>query len=232
MRSGRAGRLPATGSPGQKEDAGRGRRHAVPPAAPAAGRGSPHMVMNPDEIALVVGLGNPGPTYAGTRHNVGFMVVDRHVAAVGAHFRREDRAEVAYAGGVYFLKPLTFMNRSGDAVGPFCRRYRLSAPAVLVVADDLDLPPGQVRIRRNGSSGGHNGLKSVMAALGGTVNFPRLRVGIGRPPASYDPVAWVLGRWSRAERAFWDERLQMAAAALASILDEGLEAAMNRFNGT
>jgi PTH1 family peptidyl-tRNA hydrolase len=187
--------------------------------------------MNPDGIRLVVGLGNPGPIYAGTRHNVGFMVLDRYVASGGGRFRRDGDAEVAQMAGVYFLKPMTYMNRSGQAVAPFCRRYGIRPEELLVVVDDLDLPPGQIRIRRGGSSGGHNGLKSVMAALNGATEFARLRVGIGRPPLPADPVNWVLGRWPRSERAFWEERLGWAVSALATVLEEGLEVAMNRYNG-
>lgn len=185
----------------------------------------------PQEIALVVGLGNPGLRYAGTRHNIGFMVLDRWAKRAGFRFRADGRAEVARHDGVYYLKPLTYMNLSGEAVGPFCRRYRIAPAATLVVVDDLDLAPGQIRIRPRGSSGGHNGLKSVIAALG-TGDFPRLRVGIGRPPVGQDPVAWVLSRWPRAERALWDERLERAVDALAAILTEGLEPAMTRYNRT
>ncbi|MCL8208342.1 MAG: aminoacyl-tRNA hydrolase [Actinomycetia bacterium] len=182
-------------------------------------------------MALVVGLGNPGLRYAGTRHNIGFMVLDRWAKRAGFRFRPDGRAEVARHEGVYYLKPLTYMNLSGEAVGPFCRRYRIAPAETLVVVDDLDLPPGQLRIRPRGSSGGHNGLKSLIAAWG-TADFPRLRVGIGRPPAGGDPVAWVLGRWPRAERPAWEARLDRAVDALQAILAEGLEAAMSRYNRT
>lgn len=182
-------------------------------------------------IELVVGLGNPGAQYENTRHNIGYMILDRKARAAGFRFHSVARALVARHGGVYFMKPLTFMNLSGEAVGPFCRQYRIPASGVLVVADDLDLAPGQIRIRKNGSSGGHNGLRSIMEALGGSYGFPRLRVGIGRPPERVDAVEWVLSRFPRAERAVWEERLGLALSALDAVLDEGIEVAMNRFNG-
>ena len=182
-------------------------------------------------VELVVGLGNPGTQYENTRHNIGYMILDRKARAAGFRFHSAARALVARHGGVYFMKPLTFMNLSGEAVGPFCRHYRIPASGVLVVADDLDLAPGQIRIRKNGSSGGHNGLRSIMEALGGSYGFPRLRVGIGRPPERVDAVEWVLSRFPRAERAVWKERLGLALSALDAVLDEGIEVAMNRFNG-
>lgn len=187
--------------------------------------------MRADAIDLVVGLGNPGPQYENTRHNIGFMVLDRKAREAGFRFHKEAHAVVARHEGVYFMKPMTFVNLSGDAVGAFCRRYKIDTPRVLVVADDLDLPPGQIRIRKNGSSGGHNGLRSIIAALGGSYGFPRVRVGIGHPPEPMDTIDWVLGRFPRAERAFWDERLGLACSALDAVLEEGPEAAMNRFNG-
>lgn len=180
-------------------------------------------------VGLVVGLGNPGLAYAGTRHNVGFMVLDRRAAILGFRFKKEGRAEVARRDGVYYLKPMTFMNLSGEAVGPFCRRHAIEARAVLVVVDDMDLPPGDLRIRRGGSSGGHNGLQSLIAALG-TDQFPRLKVGIGRPPADEDPVRWVLGRWPRTDRQWWQGRIIKAHEAIGTILQEGLDVAMNRYN--
>lgn len=187
--------------------------------------------MGESNIDLVVGLGNPGAQYAHTRHNIGFMVLDLKAKEAGFRFHQEARSEVARHSGVYFMKPLTFVNLAGEAVGPFCRRYKIDAARVLVVADDLDLPPGQIRIRKNGSSGGHNGLRSIIEALGGSYGFPRLRVGIGRPPDAWDTIDWVLGRFPRADRPFWDERLALAQAALDAILEEGLDTAMNRYNG-
>jgi len=187
--------------------------------------------MSAKRIGLVVGLGNPGARYAGTRHNIGFMVLDRKARAAGFRFHREARAEMARHQGVYFMKPLTFVNLSGEAVAPFCRRHGIEASQVLVVADDMDLPPGQIRIRTNGSSGGHNGLRSIIEALGGSHGFPRIRIGIGRPPEPVDPIDWVLGPLPSADGAFWEERLDRARTALDAVLEEGLETAMNRFNG-
>jgi PTH1 family peptidyl-tRNA hydrolase len=186
--------------------------------------------MTPGGIELVVGLGNPGVQYQGTRHNIGFMVLDARARRLGFRFRRDGPADVARHEGCYYLKPLTFMNLSGDAVGPFCRRYGIRPEHVLVVCDDIDLPPGTIRLRRAGSSGGHNGLKSLQRAFG-TEAFPRLRIGIGRPPEDIPVIDWVLTGWPRSERARWQEVLERADRAIDAVLSEGLEAAMSRYNG-
>jgi PTH1 family peptidyl-tRNA hydrolase len=181
------------------------------------------------EVELVVGLGNPGFQYQGTRHNLGFMVLDHRARRLGFRFRRDGNSDIARHLGCYYLKPLTYMNLSGEAAGPFCRRYRIPPERVLVVVDDLDLPPGVLRIRRGGSSGGHNGLKSLTRALG-TEMFPRLRIGIGHPPPDMPVVDWVLRAPPRAERAFWTDVLVRADVAIDAALNEGLEAAMSRYN--
>jgi PTH1 family peptidyl-tRNA hydrolase len=185
--------------------------------------------MNGEDIELVVGLGNPGLTYQGTRHNLGFMVLEARARRLGFRFRREGAADVARHDGCYYLKPLTFMNLSGDAVGPFCRRYRIEPARVLVICDDLDLPPGTLRIRRGGSSGGHNGLKSLMRAFG-TELFPRLRIGIGHPPPEVPVIDWVLSGWPRSERARWQDVIDRADLAVDAVLREGLDTAMARYN--
>jgi PTH1 family peptidyl-tRNA hydrolase len=182
-----------------------------------------------DGIELVVGLGNPGFQYQGTRHNLGFMVLDTRAQRLGLRFRRDGAAEVVRHDGVYYLKPLTFMNVSGDAVGPFCRRYQIAPPHVLVVVDDMDLPARTLRIRPGGSSGGHNGLKSVARALG-TELFPRLRIGVGRPPDFMPAADWVLRPLPRTERVLWRQCLERADEAIDAVLREGLEAAMSRYN--
>lgn len=181
-------------------------------------------------VRLVVGLGNPGRAYQHTHHNLGFMVLDAHAQHLGLRFSKAPGpAEVAQAGGVYFLKPLTFMNLSGDAVGPFCRYHRIGADQLLVVCDDLDLPPRALRIRPGGGSGGHNGLKSLIHTLG-TDQFSRLRIGIGRPTEpGMGAIDWVLARLAKDQD--WDSAVAAARQALSVILDEGVEAAMNRFNG-
>lgn len=188
---------------------------------------------------LIVGLGNPGPEFAGTRHNVGWMCVERLARRVGVNFDRyRFRAQLARwdADGrtVLLAKPLTFMNRSGEAVRPLVRFYKVRLDRLMVVYDDLDLPPGKIRIRPKGSAGGHHGMESIIEKLG-TSDFPRLRIGIGRPvgPGAFDPDAvarYVLSPFSAAERPLIDAALDRAVEALLVWVGEGLEAAMNRFN--
>lgn len=188
---------------------------------------------------LIVGLGNPGPEFAGTRHNVGWMCLERLARRVGVSFDRyQFRAQLAFWADdgrkVALAKPLTFMNRSGEAVGPLVRFYKVSLDRLMVVYDDLDLPPGRIRIRPKGGAGGHHGMESIIEKLGSS-DFPRLRVGIGRPPGprAYDPevvARYVLTSFSAAERPLIDAALDRAVEALIVWVREGIEAAMNRFN--
>ena len=190
---------------------------------------------------LIVGLGNPGPEYAKTRHNVGFMTVERLAEqaslAVGTgpvRWRLRCRAhvtEVNLEGQKAILaRPRTYMNNSGEAVGPLLRWYGLSPAELLVVCDDLDLPPGRIRIRKKGGDGGHRGLKSIIAVLG-TNEFIRLRIGIGRPEQpEQDVVRWVLGRFQAPEASSVEEALTKAVQAVRTILGAGVEQAMNQFN--
>lgn len=182
-------------------------------------------------MKLIVGLGNPGRRYAHTRHNVGFDVLDIFAKRRGIRIlSRQHRALVGrfeHAGEeIMLVKPQTFMNDSGDAVGAIARKYRLQPADILVVYDDIDLPLGKLRIRMRGSSGGHKGMNSIIHSLG-SCDFPRMRIGIGR---SGDAIDHVLSRFSRREREVIDPALQSAADALETILDEGIEAAMNKFN--
>lgn len=183
-------------------------------------------------IRLVVGLGNPGSQYQRTRHNLGFMTVDRVAERAGIRFRASRfHAEVAaLPGGLTLMKPLTFMNRSGLAVGAWARYHRLRPEEVLVVCDDLDLPFGKLRLRAQGSAGGHNGLKSVIAELG-SQSFPRLRLGIGRPPGAGSTVEWVLSPFSPEEAHRLPILLEAAAWAVECAVGEGIEVAMNQVNG-
>ncbi|AEJ38411.1 peptidyl-tRNA hydrolase [Sulfobacillus acidophilus TPY] len=181
-------------------------------------------------IRLIVGLGNPGPDYVNTRHNVGFMVLDAYARHRGLRFRLGRYGYLADSDQGWLMKPMTFMNLSGDAVGPFVRRYRLTPDQVLVVHDDLDLPLGRIRIRAHGSSGGHNGIKSIIQALG-TDRFPRMRLGISRPPASMPVIDWVLAPFSADERRVLQDTIARAVEALDGIGQEGLEWAMSRYNG-
>lgn len=191
----------------------------------------------PAQPQLIVGLGNPGRQYAATRHNVGFMVVDELARRWGVRWRRKWRlaASVAEAttaaGRVVLAKPQTFMNRSGVAVAALLRWLKLAPGAMLVVVDDADLPLGQIRLRLAGSSGGHNGLRSIATALGGTEGFPRLRFGIGRSgPLGADITAHVLGRFSAAEAPALAAGLAAAVGAVELAVNRGLTAAMNEYN--
>ncbi|MCX7886648.1 MAG: aminoacyl-tRNA hydrolase [Verrucomicrobiae bacterium] len=191
----------------------------------------------PGRTKLVVGLGNPGREYAGTRHNIGFAVVERFVQQHGGVFRRRLRlaAEVAELpvgdGFVLVAKPLTYMNRSGASVAALLGWGKIEPPEMLVVVDDADLPLGRLRLRPSGGSGGHNGLRSVIESLGGCEDFPRLRVGIGRSkPLGEDITEHVLGQFGPAERALAENAVRLAAEVVECCLKEGLTTAMNRYN--
>ena len=183
---------------------------------------------------MVVGLGNPGERYEQTRHNVGFWCVDRLAEEWGAdRERRRFRALVREAGvgahRLVLVKPQTYMNDSGDAVGSAARWFKVPPNRILVIHDDLDLPVGRVRFRQGGSSGGHRGVASIMEHLGSD-GFLRLRIGIGRPPSD-EAVDYVLSRFSREEQAAVDRILGAASAMVRCVLEEGIAEAMNRYNG-
>ena len=181
---------------------------------------------------LIVGLGNPGREYADTRHNVGFMVIDRLAASASAIFRTEKKwqAHVATArvGGLdaWLCKPQTYMNLSGESVSAMASFYKVEPRDVLVVLDDLALPLGRLRLRESGSSGGQNGLKNILLHLG-TQNVPRIRIGIG---SGADASGHVLGKFTLAERPEVEEALANAAEAVKFAQSEGFAAAMNRYN--
>ena len=178
---------------------------------------------------LIVGLGNPGGEYAETRHNIGFMVLDRLAARAGAVFKAEKkwRALVASTGNGWLCKPQTYMNLSGESVSALGHFYKIEPSQVLVVLDDLALPLGRLRLREKGSAGGHNGLRSLIEHLG-TNEIPRLRVGIGA--ALGETVGHVLGRFSPAERPVVEESVDRAAEAVEFALSHDFPAAMNRYN--
>ena len=184
---------------------------------------------------LVAGLGNPGREYDRTRHNVGFLLAELLPRRAGAAFAHEPKwnADVARSGDVTFMKPMTFMNLSGESVGDFCRFYKFEPAQALVVIDDVALPLGRLRLRGTGSDGGHHGLESVLMHLGSSA-VPRLRVGIGRSAdgssAKGSLVGHVLGRFSADERPALDQAVDRAADAVDFAQAHGLEAAMNRFN--
>ncbi len=183
---------------------------------------------------LIVGLGNPGRKYAGSRHNVGFQVVDRLAAANDLHFdARRNQAQLASGRiegvRVVLVKPQTYMNLSGQAVNAIARFFKVPSGQVLVIFDDLDLPLGSLRLRLKGGAGGHQGVANVIARLN-TRDFPRLRVGIGRPPGKMPPEAYVLQDFRDDEMPIADSTYQHAIEAIHIVLRDGFEMAMNQFN--
>lgn len=185
--------------------------------------------------ALVVGLGNPGPEYAGTRHNVGFLVADLLAARTGARFSVHKRSNSDVAQGrlagrpVTVAKPRTYMNVSGGPVAGLVRYFSVPAEEIVVVHDDLDLAFGVVRLKRGGGEGGHNGLRSISRSVG-TKDYLRVRFGIGRPPGRQDPADYVLKRFSAVERKDLEFAVDLAADATEALLEHGLEPAQNRFH--
>lgn len=188
-------------------------------------------------MKLVVGLGNPGPRYRDTLHNVGFMVVDVLATRHGVTFESAPAdaltAKIRGLGGdtVLLAKPLTFMNLSGRAVADLVRFYKIALDDLLVVVDEVALPAGQLRVRARGSAGGHNGLKSIIGLLGSEA-FPRLRVGVGRGDPRRDLADHVLAKIDPAMRAIVDELVGRAADAVESFLTDGIEKTMNVFNAS
>ncbi len=182
---------------------------------------------------LIAGLGNPGPEYADTRHNIGFQVLDHLAAAGQARFapdRYADRAEVRHKGRTFVLiKPSTFMNLSGKAVRYWMEQENVPADRLLVITDDLAIPFGAIRIRAKGGAGGHNGLASIIA-ITGTEEFPRLRFGIGSDFPKGRQSEYVLGRWTEEERRTLSERIELAAKAVLQFGLLGVASAMNNFN--
>lgn len=184
-------------------------------------------------LFCLIGLGNPSRQYSQTRHNAGFLVIDRIAEEANLQLDQQGFQSV-YGKGllngkqVFLVKPQTFMNLSGEAVGPFIKYYRIPLEQVLIIYDDLDLPLGMIRIRLSGSAGGHNGLSSVLTAIGDQT-VPRLRVGIGRP-ADGRVIDYVLSAFSGAELNEFKASINRAAQAGISFVTEGAQAAMNRFN--
>ena len=184
---------------------------------------------------LAVFLGNPGPRYAGTRHNVGFLTAEKCELDTGAHIRRArfqaltDQCRVG-DHTVLLMKPQTYMNLSGDAVIQAVRFYKLPPERVIVVSDDVSLPNGKLRVRAHGSAGGHNGLKSIIARLGSD-RFPRVKVGVGAPPhQDYDMADWVLSAFKDRDAEEMSAAAERAAEAVICYITEGPEKAMNKFN--
>ncbi|MEU5991860.1 aminoacyl-tRNA hydrolase [Spirillospora sp. NPDC047418] len=186
------------------------------------------------DLWLVVGLGNPGPSYAGNRHNAGFMVLDVLAARAGGRFKshrsRADVLEGRLAGTRAVLaKPRSFMNESGGPVKGLCDFYKVPVERLVVVHDELDIPFGAVRLKRGGGDNGHNGLRSVTKSLGSR-EYPRVRFGVGRPPGRMDAAAFVLKDFSAAERRDLALEVDRAADAVEALMLDGLAAAQNVFH--
>lgn len=184
---------------------------------------------------LIVGLGNPGPQYRYNRHNIGFMLADRLAERLGVKFSRLESKALVTKGEhqgrrIVLAKPQTFMNLSGQAVGALVRFYKVPLSNLLIAYDDVDLPLGTLRLRPGGGSGGQKGMASIIERLG-TQEFPRLRLGIGRPPGRMEAADYVLQDFSAGEKELLGPVLDRAAEAALVFVVEGLEAAMNRYNG-
>ncbi len=182
---------------------------------------------------LIAGLGNPGPEYKYTRHNIGFLVADRLAEQLNSRFQSERYAQVAKARhrgkALTIIKPQTYMNLSGKAVRYWLDKEKIPLENLLVITDDLNLPFGQIRLRAKGSHGGHNGLKNIIEVLG-TEKFARLRIGIGKEFAPGEQVDYVLGKWSEKEMEKLPEIIAHAAEAALNFTMEGLQPTMTKYN--
>lgn len=185
---------------------------------------------------LLVGLGNPGDKYDNTRHNVGFAAIDQLAEELKVPVQKlKYRAltQTVELGGakVLLMKPITYMNLSGEAVGEAARFFKIPADHVLVLSDDVSLPVGKLRIRKGGSAGGHNGLKSIIQHLG-TDQFPRVKIGVGeKPHPDYDMADWVLGKFTGEDLKTITQAIQRAGKAAECYIQDGPDKAMNKFNG-
>ncbi|OUO44427.1 aminoacyl-tRNA hydrolase [Flavonifractor sp. An306] len=185
---------------------------------------------------LLVGLGNPGDKYDNTRHNVGFAAIDQLAEELRVPVQKlkyRSLTQTVELGGakVLLMKPITYMNLSGEAVGEAARFFKIPADHVLVLSDDVSLPVGKLRIRKGGSAGGHNGLKSIIQHLG-TDQFPRVKIGVGeKPHPDYDMADWVLGKFAGEDLKTITQAIQRAGKAAECYIHDGPDQAMNRFNG-
>lgn len=184
---------------------------------------------------IIAGLGNPGREYDGSRHNVGFMTIDK--LADRYHIEIREKAHRAYIGKgmiegqrVILIKPQTYMNLSGESIRSVMDFYKVELENLIVIFDDISLEPGQLRIRKKGSAGGHNGIKSIIAHLG-TQDFARIKVGVGAKPPKMDLAYYVLGHFSKGEKERMEQAYNDGAAAAAAMMAEGIDNAMNRYNG-
>ena len=188
------------------------------------------MEQNAAQIRLVVGLGNPGPEYSGTRHNIGFEVVDRLAAEWGLRWEHSKSWHALWAKGpnAILVKPTSYMNRSGEPVQAVAHFYKIEPREMLVVLDDMALPLGRLRARPDGGTAGHNGLESIIVQFG-TEEIPRLRIGIGASPVE-GATDYVLGRFFEEERPLVEKTISRAVDAVKCAIDNGLLSAMNQFN--
>lgn len=185
-------------------------------------------------MKLIVGLGNPGAQYSGTRHNVGFEVIADLTArwqAGKSQMKFQSELWEAYSAGqkLLLVTPLTWMNRSGESVQQIARFFQLPAEDIVVICDDMNLPVGQLRWRASGSAGGQKGLQDILLRLG-TEQIPRLRIGVGRPPGQMDATAWVLGRYRPEEKESMGLAVRLAADSVEMFVAEGIVSVMNRYN--
>ena len=184
-------------------------------------------------MKLIVGLGNPGPKYANTRHNIGFQFIKKLGKLYELSFTQRCDSIVGegkiHYQEVVLAQPLTYMNRSGRAVKCLVRKYNLDLNDILIVYDDLNLDIGKIRLRTSGSSGGHNGMKSIINQLSSN-QFPRLKIGIGRPEPGFDVANYVLGRFNPEEKEVIDKSIEEAVQAAETFIESGPEVAMNKFN--
>jgi len=192
--------------------------------------------MTPEQTFLLIGLGNPGREYKDTRHNFGFMLIDRIAVRLNARgMKVQSKAIVMNTTHddrkLILAKPQTFMNLSGQSVQGLAHFYKVSFANMMILSDDLDIPFGAIRIRASGGPGGQRGLSSILEKLG-TKDVPRLRLGIGRPPGRMDPAAYVLQNFSRDEMQTLSEVLDHGAEAVLAFVTHGLNKAMNEFNGS
>jgi len=192
--------------------------------------------MTPEQTFLLIGLGNPGREYKDTRHNFGFMLIDRIAVRLNARGMKVQSKAIVMTSAyeerkLILAKPQTFMNLSGQSVQGLAHFYKIPFPNMMILSDDLDIPFGTIRIRASGGPGGQRGLSSILEKLG-TKEVPRLRLGIGRPPGRMDPAAYVLQNFSRDEMQTLSEVLDHGVEAVLAYVTHGLNKAMNEFNGS
>lgn len=184
---------------------------------------------------IIVGLGNPGKQYEGTRHNAGFLTVDCLASRYNIDIREKAHKGLIGKGiiegeKVILVKPQTYMNLSGESVRSIMDFYKVDLEQLIVIFDDISLEPGQLRIRKKGSAGGHNGIKNIIAHLG-TQEFARIKIGVGEKPSQMDLADYVLSRFSKGEQEMMDQAVKEGAAAAAMMMAEGIDSAMNHYNG-